>query len=551
MAAMPRLLLGPLLRHIGTSDATIWVETDEPCEVEVLGSRERTFHVAGHHYAVVAVEGLEPGRAYDYEVRLSGEPAWPPSGSRLPRSSIRTLDPEAPVRLLFGSCRVAHPHRPPYTLTPDQHPDGHGLDSLRALTLRMAEREPEGWPTAMLLLGDQVYADEVPPGTLERIRARRDTSRPPGEEVADFEEYTWLYQEAWSDDVIRWFLSTVSTAMLFDDHDVHDDWNISRAWVRRMRASSWWEERVVGAFISYWIYQHLGNLSPERLAHDELYAEVRAADDAEPLLREFAQRSDHEAHGTRWSFERDFGRVRLLAIDCRAGRVLDPDHRRMVDDGEWEWIVDQARGDYDHLLLGMSDPYILPLGIHDVQAWNEAVCCGAWGRRFEPIAERIREAADLDHWASFRTSFERMSDLLAAVASGRHGAAPASVVALSGDVHNAYLSRVAFRRGSGARSQVYQATCSPVRNLLPASQRRVQKLGSSPLGSLIGRALARSAGVPRPAIRWRYEAGPFFDNQIASLTLTGRRAHLALERAVADGDAEPRLETTFERELAP
>jgi len=37
------------------------VETDEPCQVEVLGARERTWCVEGHHYALVHVEGLEPG----------------------------------------------------------------------------------------------------------------------------------------------------------------------------------------------------------------------------------------------------------------------------------------------------------------------------------------------------------------------------------------------------------------------------------------------------------------------------------------------------------
>jgi len=55
------LVLGPLLRHVGERDATVWVETDAPCEVEVLGSRSATFEVAGHHYALLVIEGLDPG----------------------------------------------------------------------------------------------------------------------------------------------------------------------------------------------------------------------------------------------------------------------------------------------------------------------------------------------------------------------------------------------------------------------------------------------------------------------------------------------------------
>ena len=65
------------------------------------------------------------------------------------------------------------------------------------------------------------------------------------------------------------------TAMIFDDHDVNDDWNISEAWVRRMRTTSWWEERIIGAFMSYWVYQHLGNLSPRELEEDGLFEKVR------------------------------------------------------------------------------------------------------------------------------------------------------------------------------------------------------------------------------------------------------------------------------------
>ena len=58
---MPDLVLGPLLRYAEETDATVWVETDAACEVEVLGCRSRTFHVEGHHYALVHVSGLEPG----------------------------------------------------------------------------------------------------------------------------------------------------------------------------------------------------------------------------------------------------------------------------------------------------------------------------------------------------------------------------------------------------------------------------------------------------------------------------------------------------------
>ena len=49
----------------------------------------------------------------------------------------------------------------------------------------------------------------------------------PPELVDGFEEFTWLYHEAWSPEIERWFFSNVPSVMIFDDHDMIDDWNIS------------------------------------------------------------------------------------------------------------------------------------------------------------------------------------------------------------------------------------------------------------------------------------------------------------------------------------
>src|SRR3954467_7251841 len=162
---MPKLVLGPLLRHTGEHEATIWVQTDGPCTVTVRAgaseARERTWSVEGHHYALVHVDGLPPGSTTSYEVTLDGEVAWPQG--EFPPSVIRTHGRADPVAIVFGSCRVAAPHEPPHTLRKDEHPDGREVDALRGLALRMATAPPEEWPHALLLLGDQVYADEVHP----------------------------------------------------------------------------------------------------------------------------------------------------------------------------------------------------------------------------------------------------------------------------------------------------------------------------------------------------------------------------------------------------
>ena len=547
---MAGLILGPMLRFVDETRATVWVETDASCEVEVLGRRERTFCAEGHHYAIVPITGLEPGEEYPYEVNLDGKRAWPLDDTDFPPSAIRTIHPDRPLKIVFGSCRVAVPHEEPWNLSPDEDERGREVDALHALGLRMMENDRSEWPHLLLSVGDQVYVDEDAPETREYIRSRRDVSLPPGEEVADFEEYTHLYKESWGPDVIRWLFSTVGVAMIFDDHDVHDDWNTSIAWVEEMQAKPWWEERIESALSSYWIYQHLGNLSPKELAEDELLKQVKAADDAGRLLRDFAKEADHSNEGSRWSFCRDLGRVRLCMFDSREGRTLDQVPRTIVDDKEWEWITDHADGDFDHFIFADTLPFLLVPALHHVEAWNEAVCAGAWGKRAVGIGERIRRAVDLEHWASFNESFRRMVRLIGEIGAGRRGKPPATIIAIGGDVHHAYLAEVAYPPGANVQSAVYQAVCSPFRNALNAKERSVIRTAARRGAAPITRLLARAAGVPDPEVSWRLAESPTYDNQFATLELDGRSAVFRIECTKRDEADNRSIRTSLERRLA-
>jgi hypothetical protein len=547
---MADLVLGPVLRHVGGEDATIWVETDSACEVEILGHSQGTFGVEGHHYAIVAIDGLEPGSETPYSVKLDGQEVWPEEGSRFPPPKIRTIAPGKRLRIAFGSCRVALPHEPPYTLPKDEHSDGLEQDALYAVALRMLEGE-EGWPDLLLMVGDQVYVDEGSPRVREWLPTQRDISKPPYDEINYFEEFCALYHESWGDPVIRWLFSTVATAMVIDDHDMSDDWNISRSWVEEMRQHDWWLERVQAGLMSYWIYQHVGNLSPAHLEENEQYVAARDMKDAGPMLREFARRADEDHEGTRWSFVRELDGSRLVVLDDRSGRVLTEERRSIFDDEEWDWIQRQAEGGCDHLLIATSDPFLLAPGLHYLEAWNERVCDGAWGGAAAKLGEKMRRAADFDHWASFAMSFDRLARLLAEIGSGARGEPPASISVLSGDVHHAYLAEVAFPKGTGVRSPVYQAVCSPFRNALDARERRLMRAALSTPFRFLARGLARAVGVPDPQLRWRFTEGPFFDNQVATLELEGRTASMRLEKTVRDPDGrDVRLETSFERRLS-
>ena len=131
------LVVGPLLRYVDESRATVWVETDRACSVDVVADGRRhhadTWSVHGHDYALVRLDELPPSVATEYQVLLDDHQVWPEPGSEYPPSVIRTTNPDTPFRLLFGSCRRSAPFD-------EEHLDTLGADALVALADRCAPR---------------------------------------------------------------------------------------------------------------------------------------------------------------------------------------------------------------------------------------------------------------------------------------------------------------------------------------------------------------------------------------------------------------------------
>ena len=325
------------------------------------------------------------------------------------------------------------------------------------------------------------------------------------------------------------------------------------AWSGGGALAAWWEERIIGALVSYCLYQHLGNLSPAELERGFLFTQqVRAADDGE--LAAARVRVESGPRG-RWEFLELLATHRSIAgcsfLTVREGRVLR--HRQRAGcstkkSGAGSGDAAEAATSTTSLMVSTL-PVLLSPTLHYVEAWNEAVCDGAWGKLAARIGEKVRRAIDLEHWAAFQDSFHRLVRTLEELASGRRGRPPASIVLLGGDIHQAYVAEVAFRDAAGAKSHVYQAVCSPFRHPLSKRERTAFRVAqrSRALRWLTQR-MAHSAGVRDPTVRWRALQEPTFDNQVAWVRLDGRQLSLTIER-VRPGDG-PELEATFERRLA-
>jgi hypothetical protein len=537
------LLIGPLLRRVVGDRATVWVETTEPARVQVeaddggAGSAP-TFTAYGHHYALVVVEGLVPDAANAYRVLIDGRVVWPPADSAYPPSVIRTRPADSPVTLIFGSCREATPHATGRRLPPD------ALDAY-SRRLMADPRRDDRRPDLIVLLGDQVYADNTSAKIKRFLRRRRANGHPgPSDQVVGFEEYTQLYLESWRDPEVRWLLATVPSVMIFDDHEIIDDWNTSASWREDMAREPWWAERISAGLASYWVYQHLGNLSPDELAADPLYQKVTTVDDASDLLHDFGRAVDGGEQRYQWSYAVDLGRTRLVMMDNRCNRVLTPGRREMLPATEWNWFVDQAHGDYDHLVVGCSLPWLMPPAIHHLEAWNERTADSS-RPRVAARAEQLRRTFDLEHWAAFGRSFDALGELFRRLGEGGPGApghrvgaggayaAPASISVLSGDVHHSYVAQAHF--GTAMSTPVLQLTCSPVHNQVPAFMRPLMRFSWSRAAAKAVQGLARSAGVRRPAWTWKRLAGPYFGNAVSTLRLSGRDAMVRVEGTDQDG----------------
>jgi phosphodiesterase/alkaline phosphatase D-like protein len=523
---MPDLVLGPILRRVDGSRATVWVQTAQPSTVEVeagkAGGVARTFTAHGRHYALVVVNDLPPATTTPYQVRVNGAHAWPPADYLFPPPAIRTRADDQPVRLIYGSCRQANPH------VHHRHPP----DALDAYSARLAaairNQRHHDWPDLLMLLGDQVYADETSPVIRGWLRRRRRRRRPdaPRTQVVTFGEYTQLYLESWADPEIRWLLSNVPSVMIFDDHEIIDDWNTSDSWREDQRRESWWPERISAGLSSYWIYQHLGNIPIDDLADDPVYRAVTTSPDATVLLAEFGADADRDRGTYRWSYALDIAGTRIVVLDNRAGRELGRGQRAMLPAEQWDWLV-RTVGDsgYDHLVVGSSLPWLLAPAIHHIEAMNEKLCDS--GRpRVAAAAERVRRALDLEHWAAFTRSFDALGVLVGQLGSGPD--APATISVVSGDVHHSYAARARF--GADVTSQIHQLTCSPVHNGLPKPIVAATRLAWSRPAAGFARSLATMAGTPAPTVRWELRAGPYFGNAVSTLVHHGRSAHMIVER---------------------
>jgi hypothetical protein len=112
---------------------------------------------------------------------------------------------------------------------------------------------------------------------------------------------------------VRRVLANIPTYMIFDDHDVTDDWNLTREWHDQVWRSPGGRRVVANALAAYWAFQGWGN-GPE--SFDEQFLDVVTAGPGDERFDRAMWSFD------RWSYHAPADPP-MLVLDTRSQRTFD------------------------------------------------------------------------------------------------------------------------------------------------------------------------------------------------------------------------------------
>ncbi|MCI4568154.1 D-alanyl-D-alanine carboxypeptidase family protein [Lysobacter sp. CFH 32150] len=322
-----------------------------------------------------------------------------------------------------------------------------------------------------------------------------------GRHAGDFAEYGFLYERAWtSSPEVRFALGNIPTFLMFDDHEVTDDWNVDTAWMRMIHSSQdhyrMWPKTITDALCAYWMYQGWGNKAPSqwKQAGDPRAALVAAAQgagtDALPELRKLVHAACVAGPNKKpagipdlaWYYRLPFDPP-FLVPDCRSRKRMltaeddwtriDHDKKspmsQTIDDGQIGWMRAALATSKDAVaFIAPSTPLLLPQAPMEIMT-NPDAFAKAWAadstwdaiRAFiaptptPRLTKRFRRDNDLEHMVRDKS----WRDLWGLVA-GKRNTGLKTLVLVSGDVHHSYCMTANLPGSGRPKPEVLQITSS-------------------------------------------------------------------------------------------
>lgn len=250
---------------------------------------------------------------------------------------------------------------------------------------------------------------------------------------------------------VRRLMANLPTYMIFDDHDVTDDWNLTAKWEEAAYGHAF-SKRIIGnALVGYTLFQGLGN-NPRELIHDlgDALSCLFNGKHADPLTKdsEHKQLINSLLKYENWHYSLNTS-PKLVVLDTRTRRWRSESNLAKPS-GLMDW---EALTEFQQNLVGEDKVIIVspaPMyGVKVIEAIQRvATACGG------------SLLVDAENWMAHPGTANSLLNIF------MHRKTPQEFVILSGDVHYSfsYDVHIRFRHGG---PNIYQITCSGIKNQFP------------------------------------------------------------------------------------
>jgi len=245
-------------------------------------------------------------------------------------------------------------------------------------------------------------------------------------------------------------LAHVQTLMIFDDHDITDDWNLSAKWENTAYEHPF-SRRIIGnALVAYMLCQGWGNRPDVFGEALDAMVQLSATPDASGRLEPGAQDAliDRLLAFRQWDYMLRT-QPAIIVLDTRTRRWRNrrtPGHPSGLMD--WESLTE-----LQHELLDETAAVIVS-------------AAPMFGVKLIEVVQRVATFAglaltvDAENWMAHRGAASSMLNIF------RHSRTPGNYVILSGDVHYSFVYDVEVRE-SDRPQHVWQITSSGIKNEFP------------------------------------------------------------------------------------
>ena len=240
-------------------------------------------------------------------------------------------------------------------------------------------------------------------------------------------------------------LAHLPVYMIFDDHDVTDDWNLTRGW-EEAAYSNPFSKRIIGnTLIGYWLCQGWGN-APEKFSALNNSAPQYFIGDC---IKQQDQLIDEVLAFNQWHFSLATS-PKIIVLDTRTQRWRSESSANKPS-GLMDW---EALSELQQELINQTEVILVSAApIYGVKMIETIQ------RFFTAIGLPLM--VDAENWMAHSGTANVMLNIF------RHHKTPTHFIILSGDVHYSFFYEVThrFRRSD---SKIFQITSSGIKNQFPA-----------------------------------------------------------------------------------